>query len=197
VPFSLIRRDGTFPVAGCSDWWFGASPLGGPNAGSPAAEQHLGECARTISSRDYASPGRFVFWRGARRSMVTSWARLLSCMLSSTRSCLRVRMPISSSPSTRPQGSARSSSLVSPAVTFIGPYTVCARAPNFLLIFDIGRKANREGRQATGECNKKKLKRHPVNTVRMQFATEAPRQGLPDFLYGCVSCANINREFAS
>jgi len=133
--FRDSERRYVFPVAGRSDWWFGASPLGGPNAGSLAAEQHLGECARTISSRDYASPGRFVFWRGARRSMVTSWARGLSCMLSSTRNCLSVRMPISSSRSTRPQGSARSSSLVSPAVTFIGPYTVCARVPNFLLIF--------------------------------------------------------------
>jgi len=170
VPFSLIRRDGTFPVAGYSDWWFGASPLGGPNAGSPAAEQHLGECARTISSRDYASPGRFVFWRGARRSMVTSWARGLSCMLSSTRNCLSVRMPISSSRSTRPKGSARSSSLVSPSRHVhrtIHRVRQSAQLSAYFLIY--GLKVNREGRQATGECNKEELKSHPVNTVRMKF----------------------------
>ena len=105
MPFSVIRRDGTFfqllvaligglelPPSEVPEELRRASPPRLPEISEPelAAEQHLGECARTISYRDYASPGRFVFWRAARRSMVTNWARVLSCMLSSTRNCLSV-----------------------------------------------------------------------------------------------------------
>ncbi len=71
MPFSGDSERGyVSPVAGCSDWWFGGFP---PWRSQPrvtgSKEHHLGECARTISSRDYASPGRFVFCRRERRSM--------------------------------------------------------------------------------------------------------------------------------
>ena len=52
-----------------------------------------------------------------------------------------------------------------------------------------GRKANMEGKQATGECNKKELKRHPVNTVRMKFH-HRDKAFLP-FLYVRVSLVDV------
>jgi len=53
-----------------------------------------------------------------------------------------------------------------------------------------------EGKQATGECNKKELKRHPVNTVRMNFH-HRDKAFLTFSICSCVSRVNINREFAS
>lgn len=119
--FPEIRKEVTFPrLLACSGWWFGGfPPRRSQSRLAGSIEHHLGECARTISSRDYASPGRFVFCQGERRSMVTSWARVLSRMAKSTRNCSSVRTPINSSRARSSQGKARSSSLV-PSTARVG-----------------------------------------------------------------------------
>ena len=128
--FPDSRRRYVSPVAGRSDlvvWRLPPSEVPRKSA-TGGVEHHLGECARTISSRDYASPGRFVFCSGERRSMVTNCARVLSGMPRSTRNCFRVRTPINSRRATSPQGKAKSSSLVSSGATVIGAFMLCRKS---------------------------------------------------------------------